>query len=86
MGEELTYRKRVKYTTSDTYALQLEWKNDSNSDLKIKFEVRDKKNNKEIKILEIPAGITKALFAGTSFKTRKIRIRILEIKFIPVKE
>ncbi|WP_026932574.1 hypothetical protein [Christiangramia echinicola] len=82
MGEELIYRKRVKYTTRDTYAVQLEWKNDSNSDLKIKFEVRDKKNNKQIKVLKIPAGSTKAMFAGTSFKNMEIRIRLLNIGFL----
>ncbi len=82
-GNELIYRHRVKYTTSDTYAVQVEWKNKSESDVKIKFEVSDERNIKEVNSIEIPSGSTKILYTGTSFKSRKIKVRLLGIDFLP---
>ena len=76
--EELSYRQRIKYTTSDTYAVQIEWKNKSEFDIKLEFEVQDRRNIKEIKILTIPAMATKAIYAGTSFKSNWIKVHILK--------
>ena len=80
--DELTYRQRIKYTTSDTYAVQVEWKNQSRSDVHIEFELRDKRNIKELKKIKVPSGNTKVLIGGTSFKSDEIRIRSLNIDFL----
>lgn len=82
IGEELEYRQRLKYTTCDTYALQIEWKNHLPQEIELKFEVRDHRNIKEIKVVEIPVGETVSLYGGTGFKSNKIKIRVLELKFL----
>ena len=82
IGYELIYRQRIKYTTSDTYAVQVEWENQSRSDVHIEFEVRDKRNIKELKKIKVPSGTTKVLIGGTSFKSDEIRIKSLNIDFL----
>ena len=76
--KSLTYRQRIKYTTSDTYAVQLEWRNQTIYDIHLKIEVSDRMNIKEKKAIKVPGETVMPIYGGTSFKAHHIEIRILD--------